>query len=116
MREPSGEDLIPFLGKPLPDGFEARIVAIAPGCRRAFIDAEWRDAIVVIERGEIELEGLMGTRLQLHRGRVVWLTGLSIRALHNRGMVAAVLIVVARRHVDRESGTRGDRARIPCDN
>jgi hypothetical protein len=96
MREPPAEDLVPILSKPLPAGFEARVVAIAPGCTRAYIDAEWLDAIVVIARGEIELEGLMGMRLQLQRGHLLWLTGLSIRALHNRGIVPALLIVVNR--------------------
>ncbi len=75
-------------------------------------DAEFPDSIAVIECGVIELESVLGTRLQLRRGHLLWLTGLPIRALHNRGLVPAVLIVVTRRRDNPRWGTRFDRARI----
>jgi hypothetical protein len=34
-------------------GFVLRAVAIEPGGRRAYDECEWRDALVVVRRGEI---------------------------------------------------------------
>jgi hypothetical protein len=53
--------------------------------------------MVVIARGEIELECLGGSRLRLERGTVLWLVGLPLRALHNGGQEAALLLAVSRR-------------------
>jgi hypothetical protein len=93
----SGDDRISFLGRPLPPAFRLRAIAVAPGRARAFDDTEWRDALVVVERGEIELEFLTAGRRRYGRGDVLWLNGLSLRALHNRGLEPAVLVAV-RRH------------------
>jgi quercetin dioxygenase-like cupin family protein len=81
----------------LPASFERREVTIAPGGTRPYDEAEWRDAIVVVEQGEIEVEGRCGTRRWFRRGDVLWLTGLPLRALHNHADVPAVLIAVSRR-------------------
>lgn len=86
-----------FLGRRLPASFELRVVAVAPGCERAFDDAEWRDAVVVVERGQIELECLGGTCWCFGRGDVLWLSGLPLRALRNPGREPAVLVAVSRR-------------------
>jgi hypothetical protein len=86
-----------FLGRPLAPGFALRVVVVAPGARRDYDEAEWRDAIVVVEWGEIVLEPLAGRCYRFERGDVLWLQGLALRALHNRGREAAVLVAVARR-------------------
>lgn len=93
-----------FLGRRLPAAFEAREIALSPGHRRAYDEAEWRDALVVLERGEIELECVGGARQPLQRGAVVWLTGLPVRALHNRGSEVAVLVAVSRRRRSPDNG------------
>jgi len=77
--------------------FVVRAVAVAPGCERAYVEEEWRDAIVVVKRGEIELEWLDGTCHRFGRGDLLWLTGLPVRALHNRGSRPALLVGVSRR-------------------
>jgi quercetin dioxygenase-like cupin family protein len=92
---------VSFLGRPLPPAFRVRSVAVAPGRTRAFEDAEWRDALVVVERGEIELEFLSAGRRRYVRGEVLWLGGLSLRALHNRGREPAILVAVRRSPVNR---------------
>jgi quercetin dioxygenase-like cupin family protein len=81
----------------LPASFDVRVVGVAPGCERAYEEAEWRDALVVVDRGEIELECLGGSRRRLSRGAVLWLSGLPVRALRNRGPERAVLVAVSRR-------------------
>jgi hypothetical protein len=78
-------------------GFALRAVAVAPGCERAYDEAEWRDAIVAVSRGEIELEGLGGSSHCFKCGDVLWLAGLPLRALRNRGPEPALLIAVSRR-------------------
>ena len=85
-----------LLGRRLAPAFELRVIAVPPGGRRAFDEAEWRDSIVVVERGEIELECLGGSRGRFGRGDVLWLTGLPICALDNRGGEPAVLVAVSR--------------------
>lgn len=76
--------------------FRTLAVPVAPGCERAYDDADWRDALVVVERGEIELESLDGEAWRFARGDILWLTGLPLRALCNRGREPALLIAVSR--------------------
>ena len=38
--------------------YAVRAVAVAPGEERPYDEAEWRDAIVLVQHGEIELHGV----------------------------------------------------------
>jgi quercetin dioxygenase-like cupin family protein len=89
-------DRLSFLDKELPPRFELRWVTVAPGGRRAYDEAEWRDALVIVERGPIELECLAGGRRAFQAGDILWLVGLPLRALHNPGSEPAVLAAVSR--------------------
>ena len=89
--------------------FEVRRVAVAPGGSRAYDQADWSDALVVVERGRIELEGLSGARRTFERGAALWLAGVPLRALHNRGREPAVLVAITRR--DEFSEARGSYVR-----
>jgi quercetin dioxygenase-like cupin family protein len=80
-----------------PPMFFVRAVSIAPGSARAFDEAEWRDAVVSLACGEVELECLGGSTQRIRRGDVLWLSGLPVRALRNPGEEPAVLIAVSRR-------------------
>jgi hypothetical protein len=80
----------------LEDGFGVRRVAVAPRAARAYDEAEWSDAVVVVARGRIELEGLSGARRTFERGAVLWLVGLPLRALHNHGREPAVMVAFTR--------------------
>jgi hypothetical protein len=93
--EPDGR--LSFLGRPLPEAFELLVITLAPGRVRAFAPAEWRDGIVVVERGAVDLETCGGDRARFSRGAVMSLTGLPVRALRNAGRDTAVLAVVRRR-------------------
>ncbi|MCW2882705.1 MAG: hypothetical protein JWQ95_6805 [Sphaerisporangium sp.] len=93
-----GDPSLPsFLGGRLPPSFELRTVVVAPGRARVYDEAEWRDAIVVVERGLIELCCTKGRRLEIGRGQVLWLHGLPVLALYNPGREPAVLAAVSRR-------------------
>jgi hypothetical protein len=83
-----------------PPGFVVRAVGVDPGGDRIYNEREWRDAIVVIAHGEIELETVNGDRQRHGRGDILWLCELPLRALHNRGTEGAVLVAVSRRSDD----------------
>ena len=71
-------------------------MAVAPGRERAYDEAEWRGALVILARGRIELEGLSGARRTFAAGAALWLDGLPLRALHNHGREPAVMITFTR--------------------
>jgi hypothetical protein len=74
-----------------------RVVVLGPGDSQPFDEAEWRDALVVVRAGEVELEGMSGRRYRLRAGTILWLVGLPLRSLHNRGEHDVVLAAVSRR-------------------
>ena len=90
---------ITFLGRPLGPSFQARTVTIAPGGTRPYDEAEWRDALVVVECGAVVVECRAGGRRTFESGDVLWLTGMGVRALHNDGAETAVLVAVSRQRV-----------------
>jgi hypothetical protein len=94
-----------FLGRPIADGFDVRWAMVAPGRPRAFEEAEWEGALVVVERGRIELECVNGARRSFGRGSVLWLAGRSLCAVRCYGDEPSVLLVVSRRAG--ESGRTG---------
>jgi hypothetical protein len=77
-------------------GFEVRRVAVAPGRSRAYDEAEWSGALVVVARGRVELEGLSGARRTFEAGAALWLVGLPLRALHNHGREPALMVAFTR--------------------
>jgi hypothetical protein len=77
--------------------FELRVFTVAPGCARPYAEPDWRDALVVVTRGEIELETLGHARWRFGCGALLCLTGLPLRALHNRGAEPVRLVAVSRR-------------------
>lgn len=81
--------------------FDRRVVSVPPGRARSYEEADWRDALVLVVRGEIELEARGGSRQRFARGAVLSLAGLSLRALHNRGAEPAELVAVRRRRAAR---------------
>lgn len=93
-----------FACKRVPPAFELRFVRMDPGCRRPYDPAEWADALVVVEEGQLELECLQGGRRCFRRGDVVWLARLPLRALHNPGSLPLLLSAVSRRDEFRAPG------------
>jgi hypothetical protein len=95
-----------FLTRRLPPRFEVALVTIAPGRERTFDPTEWADALVVVERGEIELECAHGGPLRFVAGELLWLCGLGARTLRNPGSRPAPIAAV-RRTRGRGQGQRG---------
>jgi hypothetical protein len=98
MDECAGECVrLSFRRRALAVRFDIRRVAIGPGCERPYDEAEWEDALVVIERGEISLESIAAGSRRFGRGDVLCMAGLSLRALRNPGPEQALLVAVSRR-------------------
>jgi hypothetical protein len=74
-----------FIDRPLPPAFELRVVVVSAGDERPYDESEWQGALVVVERGAIDLDTQAGGRLRCDAGAVLWLVGLPLRALCNRG-------------------------------
>ncbi len=77
--------------------FVRRTVVLDPGTSQRTHDGEWRDALVLVERGEVDLECAAGGRRRFSAGAVLWLTGIDIRVLHNVGTGPVELVAVTRR-------------------
>ena len=88
---------VSFLGRPLPAGFVARSMLIGVGGQVPFDGSEWADALVIVEVGQVELEGVDGSRARFASGAVLYLDRLPLRLLRNPGPTVAVLVGVSRR-------------------
>ena len=95
-----GDETFTLLGRPLPPWASVRVVVVDPGASEPYVDEEWRDALVVVERGEITIEARCGRLIPFAGGSVLWFVGLAVRALRNTGDEPAVLVALTRR-VDR---------------
>jgi hypothetical protein len=73
-----------------------RVVTVGPGEERAYDEAEWHGAIVLVQRGGIELRGVSGASRSLGSGALLWLERVPLAALHNPGAEPAVLLAIAR--------------------
>jgi hypothetical protein len=73
-----------------------RVVAVAPGRDPPNDEDEWRDALVLVRSGEIELRGVSGASCSFGRGDLLYLQGVPLRMLHNPGNEPAVLVAVSR--------------------
>jgi glyoxylate utilization-related uncharacterized protein len=91
-----------FLGRRVPHCFVLRVVTVPVGSAVAYVEEDWRGAIVVVERGEIELEALDGERHRFGAGDLIWLDGVRVRMLRNAGGHPVELRAIFRRSAQRE--------------
>lgn len=87
---------MPAAGRRAAGRFDVRTIALPPGHARPYDPGEWRDALVVVGLGEVELEFAAGARRRFGCGAVLWLARLSLRTLRNPGAEPAVLVAVTR--------------------
>ena len=73
------------------DRFDRRVVVVAPGEARAYVPGEWRDALVVVEHGAVEVEDDAGGRVRFGAG--------APQRRPRRGRAARRRAAVARRQV-----------------
>ena len=61
-------DRLSFLGRELPEAFVLKILTLAPESEEPYREEDWADAIVIVERGELEVECQAGGRKLFRRG------------------------------------------------
>ena len=83
-------------GGPLPPGLRRRSLVIPPGGVHAYRPSDWKEAIVMVKRGAIELECPGQPARPFRRGDLLWLGGLAPGAIRNRGPGTAVLVAVSK--------------------
>ena len=71
-------------------------MALEPGSALPYEEADWRDALVTVESGEVELQMLCGRSSVFQKGDILWLQGLPLASLHNRGTEPVVLVAASR--------------------
>ena len=81
----------------VPRRFARRVVAIEPGDELPFVAADWRDAIVLVQGGPLELGCHAGGWRRFDAGAVLCLDGLALRVLRNPGPAAIRVVAVSRR-------------------
>ena len=97
MGHDPGPERLSFLHGPVPSRFRLRAMTLAPGGTWPYRAEDWDDALVVVERGEVELECRFGGRRRFPAGAIMWLQGMDLRALHNPGSEPTVISAVSRR-------------------
>ena len=90
------DDALPFDGRFLSPRFALVAVTIPPGARRPYDADEWRDTLVLVQAGEIELECTRGGHRRFGPGALLPLGSLSLRALYNPGLEPVRLTAVSR--------------------
>jgi hypothetical protein len=71
-------------------------VALEPGGTLLYDEEQWRDALVTVESGELELEMACGRSCFFQEGDLLWLQGLPLARLRNRGNEPTVLSAASR--------------------
>jgi hypothetical protein len=85
-----------WLPRPGRPGYEQRRVVIAPSAQLPSQAHEWRDALVVLEQGRLEVECVGGNLETFDRGAVLCLAWLPLRLLRSTGGEPAVVLAVRR--------------------
>ena len=75
---------------------ETRTVRMDPGDSLPYEEADWRDALVTVESGELELVMACGRSCFFQSGDLLWLQGLPLASLRNRGDEPTVLVAASR--------------------
>jgi hypothetical protein len=78
--------------------FRRRVVDLATAEEMTIDAGTWRDAIVFLETGEVELECVAGGRRRFTAGAVLCLRP-PVRLLRNSGSESARLIAISRRRL-----------------
>ena len=89
---------ISFLGIRCPMNCRLRTVILEPGDALGYRRADWVGALVVVERGELDVECRSGARSRFGEGAILVFAGLGVRRLRNAGGEPLVLSALSRRN------------------
>ena len=85
-----------FTGRRCPAQFQLRTLTLQPADAIDFRPADWADAVVVVERGELQIECRTGQRATFPQGAVLVFDGIPLRRLGNAGRSPLVLSALSR--------------------
>jgi hypothetical protein len=91
-----GADDISFAGRRCPAKFRRRTLTLLPSDAIDFVPADWADAVVVVERGALEVECSTGRCASFAEGAVLVFDGLALRRLRNAGGDPLVITALSR--------------------
>jgi hypothetical protein len=89
-------DPISFLGRSCPESFRLCMMILQPRDAIEWRPADCADALIIVERGELEVELRSGTRAWFRQGAILVLAGLPLRRLRNPGRAPLVLSALSR--------------------
>jgi quercetin dioxygenase-like cupin family protein len=95
VTEPGELDVDRLLGQ-AKSRFGGRVVELDPNHVLLYDAASWRDALVFVTAGEIEVVCMAGERERFSRGAIFCLAPLSVRLLRNTGQAPARLVAIWR--------------------
>jgi hypothetical protein len=90
------DNYAPIPTRPGPN-FRRRTVTIPAQATVPFVEQDWLGALVLIERGAVDLCCRRGGRRRFVKGAVLFFDGLGLTALHNPGVDDVVLVALSRR-------------------
>jgi quercetin dioxygenase-like cupin family protein len=76
--------------------FAVRTISVAPGSSLPYEAAEWRDALLFVESGEIAVDTACGLTWHFHKGDLLTLAGMPVAAIRNPGPEPALLLATER--------------------
>lgn len=76
--------------------YRAREVRIQARGERRYCADDWRDALVIVQDGVLELVSVGGARRTFGLGSILFLANLRLRSLRNPGAVPTLLSAVTR--------------------
>ena len=92
------------LARGLSAHFGKRTIELAAASAFAYVEPNWRDAIVFVACGEVEVECASGERARFREGDILCLVSLHVRLLRNTGTAPAHLLAISRLGAHRRTG------------
>lgn len=92
----SDAERVSFLGTGCPKGLRLRTLTLQPRDGLDYVPDDWADTMVVVERGELELECHSGTLVWFTQGAILVFAGLGLRRIRNAGGTPLVLSALSR--------------------
>jgi hypothetical protein len=93
---PVEDDDAPVPTRPGP-AFRRRSMTIPAQETVPYVAEYWQGAIVMIERGSVDLCCVRGGRRRFAEGAILFMDGLALESLHNPGVEDVVLVALSRR-------------------
>ena len=93
-----------LLGRPIPDSFPVTRLTIPPRSARVTEAELWAESLVVVHRGDVEVESAGGARETFHPGDVLCLEWVGARVVRNHGADEAEVVSIRRFGGDSDEG------------